>query len=101
MVFLQCEGGAGVISGVHSYHDNGKEDRRWKYNCCFVDGYCYDGCQWTGYENEYDEYMDYTVTEGYYITGVKSKHDNGKEDRVWQYKECKLVKCSDLPPAEE
>jgi hypothetical protein len=26
--------GNGFIAGLSSYHDNGKEDRRWKFYCC-------------------------------------------------------------------
>merc|ERR1712109_290154 len=28
-----------VITGISSYHDNGKEDRRYKFQCCQPDGY--------------------------------------------------------------
>ena len=25
-----------VMTGVYSYHDNGKEDRRWRFKCCYA-----------------------------------------------------------------
>lgn len=37
-VVFQCPNG-GVMDGVHSYHDNGAEDRRFRFYCCEKPGY--------------------------------------------------------------
>ena len=68
-----------IITGFDSYHDNGKEDRRWRVQC--KSSYKkHTGCSWTGYVNNWDAYMDYKLTNlNQVITGVYSYHDNGKE----------------------
>jgi lipoyltransferase 1 len=65
--------------GVHSWHHNGAEDRRFKFKCCRTRKSCARDCRWTGYVNYWDAYMSYAVPSGYFITGVKSFHDNGRE----------------------
>lgn len=37
-VVFQCPNG-GVMDGVHSYHYNGAEDRRFRFYCCEKPGY--------------------------------------------------------------
>jgi len=89
----ECTTGAGVITGMESEHDNGKEDRRWSYKCCAAQGSCYHDCHFTPFINDFDDPMDYTVQDGYLIAGVESEHDNGKEDRRWRLQLCKLQAC--------
>ncbi|KAG9330482.1 hypothetical protein JZ751_024216, partial [Albula glossodonta] len=50
-----------VLSGMSSFHDNGAEDRRWKFYCCRVNNYCNSNCQWTTYVNNFDEYFTWNV----------------------------------------
>ena len=33
VLIFQCPHG-GAVTGVSSFHDNGKEDRRFKFQCC-------------------------------------------------------------------
>jgi len=77
-----------AISSLYSVHDNRMEDRRWKFACAQVVGGSLTGCSWSGYTD-----WDATWTignEGDVITGVDSYHDNGKEDRRYKIKTCKL-----------
>ena len=39
-VAFQCPNG-GALDGVGSYHDNGPEDRRFRFYCCEKPGDCY------------------------------------------------------------
>ncbi|CAG0914388.1 unnamed protein product [Notodromas monacha] len=83
----------GVISGTHSEHSNHDEDRRWDFKCCEALNYCTTNCYFTPEVNDYDGPMDYTVDTDYYISGVASHHDNGKEDRRWRFFVCKVITC--------
>ncbi|CAM9489293.1 unnamed protein product [Lampetra fluviatilis] len=82
-----------ALNGMESYHDNGKEDRRWKYNCCAQSNVCFSECLWTDYVNNWDEQFSWTVPDSYFLAGVSSYHDNGKEDRRWKYHFCKKISC--------
>ena len=67
------------IGGVWSYHDNGREDRRWKIRCCSLSGLKILSCQLTGYVNSFRQPLNYRVGYKEVITGVYSYHDNGQE----------------------
>ena len=67
------------IAGVESYHDNGREDRVWKFVCCSLSGLKILSCQLTGYVNYFKLPMNYQVGNQQIITGVYSYHDNGQE----------------------
>ena len=67
------------IAGVESYHDNGREDRRWKFTCCSAFGHKTYSCYKTGYVNEFDEELNFQAEYNEVITGVYSYHDNGRE----------------------
>ncbi|XP_028401859.1 hemagglutinin/amebocyte aggregation factor-like [Dendronephthya gigantea] len=86
-ILYQCPNG--VISGVHSKHSNYHEDRIFEYRCCRTKGHCH-GCYWTSYVNTWDGYMNYHVPGNYVLVGVKSHHNNRKEDRLWRYRVCQL-----------
>ncbi|KAK3795191.1 hypothetical protein RRG08_056254 [Elysia crispata] len=73
-----------VISGLQSYHDNGKEDRRFKFKCCHHAGYITYSCSLTGYINSWDGVLNYNVPSGHILAGVASIHDNYREDRLYQ-----------------
>ncbi|CAB4032851.1 Hypothetical predicted protein, partial [Paramuricea clavata] len=87
-ILYQCRNG--VIAGVHSYHSNPHEDRRFQFECCGTKNNCARDCVWTGYVNSWDGYMNYAVPYSHFLSGVKSYHDNGKEDRRWRFLICKL-----------
>merc|ERR1712025_900323 len=72
-----------VITGMQSYHNNGKEDRRFRVRCCGVSGKKAYNCQWSSYANNWEQAMDYSVPDTKVMTGVFSYHDNIKEDRRW------------------
>lgn len=39
-----------------------------------------------GWINRYDGYLSWSSGSSYWLNGASSKHDNGKEDRVWDLK---------------
>lgn len=67
------------IAGVESHHDNGVEDRRWKFTCCGISGKITTSCRQTGYVNNFDTPINFEASNGEVITGVYSYHDNGAE----------------------
>jgi len=82
----------GYIGGFHSYHDNHREDRRWKVVCCEAKPGLED-CKWTGYINGWDGHMKYNVPSTRVIHGLYSVHSNHREDRIWRAYECRLKNC--------
>ncbi|XP_065933600.1 dermatopontin isoform X1 [Magallana gigas] len=92
-VAYQCPNG-GVMDGVGSYHDNGSEDRRFRFYCCEKPGMCLYNCFYSGWVNSYDGDLDYTVPAGHVMRGMISIHDNGSEDRIFDFEVCLMQQCS-------
>lgn len=91
-VAFQCPNG-GVMDGVSSYHDNGAEDRRFRFYCCEKPGMCLYNCFYSGWVNSYDGYFDYAVPPGHVMRGWTSIHDNGAEDRIFNFEVCLMKIC--------
>ncbi|XP_048586827.1 hemagglutinin/amebocyte aggregation factor-like [Nematostella vectensis] len=83
---------SGFITGVDSHHSNPHEDRRFRFKCCHRHHYKRVHCTTTHYRNSWRGYINYSVPSGYYLSGVTSVHDNGQEDRRWQYEFCQIRK---------
>ncbi|KAM3913882.1 hemagglutinin/amebocyte aggregation factor-like [Leptodactylus fuscus] len=77
-----------VLSGMDSYHDNGREDRRWRFLCCQGETAVQRNCQWSGYINDFDGYLRWDAPPNHYLVGAHSYHDNHREDRRWNYYSC-------------
>ncbi|XP_075061026.1 hemagglutinin/amebocyte aggregation factor-like [Mixophyes fleayi] len=77
-----------VLSGMESYHNNWKEDRRWEFYCCKGEVEVTRNCKWSGYVNDFDKYLRWDAPTDYYLTGAHSYHDNKREDRLWSYHSC-------------
>jgi len=77
-----------VLVGLKSRHNNHWEDRVWNARCAtlLLEGQVQlvGEPSLTGYVNSYDGKLDYTVESGFVMTGLKSKHHNWYEDRVFQ-----------------
>lgn len=78
----------GFVTDLYSLHDNGKEDRRWKFGCSQICVGCSDVCGQTknvssAKANTMDGDMTYECEDNSAVTGFYSKHDNGREDREW------------------
>ncbi|XP_040201655.1 hemagglutinin/amebocyte aggregation factor-like [Rana temporaria] len=77
-----------VISGMQSYHDNKREDRRWSFLCCQGENQVTRNCKWSDYANNFDAYLRWDAPFNTFLTGAHSYHDNSKEDRRWKYHYC-------------
>ncbi|KAM4021737.1 hemagglutinin/amebocyte aggregation factor-like [Anomaloglossus baeobatrachus] len=77
-----------VLSLMHSYHNNDKEDRRWRFLCCNGETAVQSNCRWSGYVNDFDNYLRWDAPPNYHLVGAHSYHDNNKEDRRWNYYSC-------------
>ena len=66
------------MAGVESYHDNSKEDRRWKFTCCSALNYKTSDCQLSKDANQPGKVMDFQAGDGEVITGVNSPTYNTK-----------------------
>ena len=83
---------SGFMVGMKSYHDNGREDRRFKFFYAKIDtnNWELNNCKWNKM-NDWDNKMDYKLTGDQVFAGIKSTHDNGREDREWHAYVCNLV----------
>jgi len=78
-----------VFVGMYSVHDNHKEDRRFKFYQS-AHGSSATGCYWTG-ETGWDAEWTLAANQGSAITGLWSRHDNHKEDRIFKLRFCQIV----------
>ena len=62
----------------------------WSVGCREIKDATLSSCSWTGYLNNMDGEINYTVPAGYAIVGVESYHDNGAEDRRWKVNICEV-----------
>jgi len=82
-----------VLHGIQSYHDNHREDRRWKFQCCRVSsGVSVVRSKWTWYLNEWDGELEYQCPRhDQAIVGMYSYHSNTREDRRWRV-QCGVIR---------
>lgn len=89
-----------VLTGVESSHDNGREDRKWKFYTTEADGLTCSAGSWTAgfnrgandkWANDWDGPLDFKCPTNSALTAVNSNHDNGKEDRRWRFKCCDIT----------
>ena len=85
-------GHSALIRG-YSTHSNSKEDRQWQWRCGHLDleKYALDNCAYTGYLNTWDDPVNFYCPDNGVIRSIWSKHDNGKEDRLWRFECCHVV----------
>jgi len=76
------------INGIGGVHHNGKEDRLFKFHNMQIGSRIRQHRYVTGYVNNWDGYMQFTCPGDRVITGFRSYHHNGREDRRWR------VECS-------
>ena len=87
----QCPKGQGFYR-VRSKHDNGREDRLWEFYCRNVIESGTPMCTTTSYINNFRQHISFMCGPNKYMAGVKSYHDNSKEDRRWQFTCCSAPK---------
>ncbi|VDI31802.1 Hypothetical predicted protein [Mytilus galloprovincialis] len=84
---FSCPSGQ-AISFIHSVHHDYYEDRKWSLGCRSLVGKYVD-CYWTpSFVNDWDEYFNFECSHNGFITGIRSIHDNRKEDRRFMFKCC-------------
>jgi len=72
-----------AIVGMYSYHDNRKEDRRWRFYCAGFHGVGFRAGGWPNWQTNWDAYFALSCGHNPVI-GFSSYHDNRKEDRRWR-----------------
>merc|ERR1711977_433337 len=72
-----------AIVGFYSYHNNGNEDRRWRFYCAHFHGVGFRAGGWPGWQTRWDAHFAIGCGHNPAI-GFSSYHDNGKEDRRWR-----------------
>lgn len=68
-----------VMTGVSSHHNNHREDRRWRFQCCRANGFYTRSCSLSGYINNWRANINHSVGGDTFFTGAVSYHDNKKE----------------------
>ena len=66
------------MAGVESYHDNSKEDCKWKFTCCSASNLKTSDCRLSDNANNLGKVMDFEAEDGEVITGVDSPNYNSK-----------------------
>ncbi|KAM4612666.1 hemagglutinin/amebocyte aggregation factor-like [Polymixia lowei] len=85
VLYRVCPSGQ-AVSQITSIHDNGKEDRLWRFSCkTFAASR---RCRWSTYANSFDGYMNFRCPYNQVIAGASSYHSNSKEDRRWKFYCC-------------
>ena len=74
---FECQDG-NIVTGIGAYHSNGHEARRYKFRCTFLRCKRRRSCRWTAYTN-WDARWEKKTPRGYYLTGVRSYHNNRYE----------------------
>merc|ERR1711988_556438 len=77
-------GGTTYISGLQSWHNNGREDRIFRPLLTTIGASQY-GRQWSGWVNNMDARFDYSCPNNKAMVGMLSYHNNGNEDRRWRF----------------
>ncbi|KAK7453353.1 hypothetical protein BaRGS_00039644 [Batillaria attramentaria] len=80
--------GNGVITGWQGYHNNHREDRRFKFRCCDMDVGLRD-CSWSGDANGWDGELGFQTSGNRVLHGVYSRHNNRREDRLFRFNQCR------------
>ena len=73
-----------AMSGIWSYHNNHHEDRRWKFQCCALQGRTLYRERLTSDINDWDAQINFKCGSTEVLVGLKSRHSNKREDRIWQ-----------------
>jgi len=74
-----------VLTGIQSHHHNGAEDRQFRYDCGHFSGWSTSNPNTTPYVNGWDQTVNYYCPSGKVLTGMRSYHNNGPEDRRFQF----------------
>ena len=79
-----------MISSVQSEHSNADEDRKWNFETCTLvyigsDVELFDSNDDNCPTNEYDEQQECYCGKGRKISELSSVHDNGKQDRQYDF----------------
>lgn len=86
---FKCSSIRSSIYHIVSEHSNSKEDRRFDFDCRQVPSVVGPiDCSWSGYVNQYDANVLHTCSNGGYLNGVFSIHNNKNEDRRYKFRCC-------------
>ena len=87
-LIFQCSKKVQGIVGVVSVHSNKMEDRQWNWKCQEVAKKPLTICSWTSWVNDFDVPFLFQCPANKILTGVRSIHDNSKQDRRWKFRCC-------------
>ncbi|CAL1547709.1 unnamed protein product [Lymnaea stagnalis] len=77
------------LKHLDSVHDDHYEDRVWNFSCSVPPHGAYlTECEWSGYQNNFEEILEFQCPNESVITGIESVNDNGYEDRRWSFQCC-------------
>ncbi|EGD80412.1 hypothetical protein PTSG_11057 [Salpingoeca rosetta] len=81
---MECTGSTGIKS-LYSTHQDNKKDRRWGFECLKY-GAPEEGTSMysSSFENNYDDPLDYSCPNNYYVYRMYSEYDGNPDDRVWK-----------------
>jgi len=80
-----------AINGFYSVHNNRREDRIWRIQCCEIHGASLRPHGWSGYLGYFDRQQTATCDHDEVLIGLASFHNNRKEDRLWKRRCARLT----------
>ncbi len=85
---VDCHAKYGLY-GINSRYSPPHRDRQFQFLCKPIATVNLKHCSWTHYVNQWDGPLLFQCPADYVMAGVKSVHNNQKEDRLWKFKCCK------------
>lgn len=81
-------GGHQAMVGIKSYHDNGKEDRRWQAWTVSTPGLACWPNNWTEFQNENDAVLDFACPHNQIMAGFAGVWSKKNKDRRFRFRCC-------------
>lgn len=80
-----------AIVQISSFHSNHNEDRTFSISCSRFMNTEINNCNpFTHYVNDWDSAFDFECSTNFVLAGIRSYHDNHKEDRRFSFKCCRM-----------
>merc|ERR1712087_474875 len=80
-----------AINGLRSWHDNGKEDRKWRVRTVHMEGVTCSPGKWTENQNAWDRILDFTCPHNQVLAGFGSQHSTFYRDRRYFFSCCSVA----------
>ena len=89
---FECDEKRGdAIVQIESEFSASRKDRRFALYCAKIAETPAKDCKWYNNINDWQEPIGFTCPSDFYMAGLKSDHNNDKDDRRWSVKCCRSL----------